>query len=102
RLEVVGERERRAIPVVARPEGVPEAEVRLLLDVADRSAGDRLVGEEVVVHRDDAIRVADERDLEQRQLPDAEAAVRPRAEDALAARVVAEAARGEHRQERTR
>src|ERR1041384_7941495 len=56
RLEVIRERQRRAISVVARAERVPQAAVRLALDRARRRLGDRLVRKEVVVHREDSKR----------------------------------------------
>src|SRR5690242_12536833 len=49
-LEVVRERERRAVAAVARLEGVPDAAVGLVLDLRGRLAD--LVREEVVIHRD--------------------------------------------------
>src|SRR5207248_1994709 len=58
-----------------------------------------LIGPEVVVHRDNAERVSDERQLEQRHAPETESPRRPRAEKRDVARVVAEAALGEHRVE---
>src|SRR5690348_5819480 len=89
RLEVVAESERRAVPVVADEERVPERAVRLGLDLRRRLA--RLVRHEVVIHAHDAERVPDERQLEQREAPDAVALDGPRAEKRLAARVVEEA-----------
>src|SRR5579859_2692223 len=100
RLEMARERQRRARAVVGEQEGAPEGQEGLLLDRGERRAGDRLVREEVVVHRDDAEGMADERDLEQRQLPDAQPARRPRPERALPARVVAKASGGENGKDR--
>ena len=97
RLEVLADRERRPVARVARREAVPERAVGLALGLPRRQA--RLVGEEVVVHRHDAERVPDERQLGQREAPEPALAPRPPAERRLAARVVAEAAPGEHRVE---
>src|SRR5207248_2040357 len=90
----------RAISEVAVAERAPQAEVRLALDPARRRFRPDLVREQVVVHRDDPEGVADEGDLEQRDVPDPLLAPLPVAEPADLARVVPEAARSEHRVER--
>src|SRR5207248_3026088 len=97
-LEVEPDRERRAVAAIARPERVQEAQIRLALD--RRRALSDLVREQVVVHRDDPERMADERDLEERHRPDPEHALGPCPEPRLAARVVAKPAAREHRVER--
>src|SRR5439155_5490845 len=97
RLEVEPDRKRRPVAAVARPEGVEEAQVRLVLDRGRRFPN--LVREQVVVHRDDPERVAHERDLEQRDVPDPEYATRPGPERRLPARVVPETTTREHRVE---
>src|SRR5205085_8567769 len=97
RLEVVRERERRAVAAVARLEGVPDAAVRLVLDLRGRLAD--LVREEVVVHRDRVEGVAGDRDLGERERPEPLLTPGPGAERRRAARVVAEAVPREHRVE---
>src|SRR5438105_6604153 len=93
-LEMVRKRERGAAPPVGRLERAPQAPVSLVLDPRGRLA--HLVREEVVVHGDRVERVAGERDLEQRDVPDPELAAGPGSERRGLARVVPEAAFREH------
>src|SRR5262249_53085384 len=93
-LEVLTEGERRSVAVVAHKERIPQGASCLGLGLRRRER--HLVGEEVVVHRDHAVAVAGERELEQRKAPESVDAPWPLAERRQAAGVVAEAVAPQH------